>query len=97
MAAYVFGDIEVQNPAGLAPYREAVNETITKYGGRFLVRGGATKLKEGDPEPKYIVIIEFPDSAALDRWWNSPEYQHILPFRLENSTGRLFTVEGVSG
>jgi uncharacterized protein (DUF1330 family) len=96
MAAYLFGEIEVQNPAGLEPYRAAVNDTITKYGGRFLVRGGTTKLKEGGPEPKYIVVVEFPDSAALDRWWNSSEYQQILPFRLENTTGRLFTVEGLS-
>ena len=97
MAAYLFGEIEVTNPAGLAPYRAAVNDTIVKYGGRFLVRGGATRLKEGGPEPKYIVIVEFPDSAALDRWYNSPEYQQILPSRLDNSTGRLFIVEGVSG
>jgi uncharacterized protein (DUF1330 family) len=97
MTVYLFGEIEVENPAGLAPYRAAVNDTITRYGGRFLVRGGATRLNEGHPEPKYIVIVEFPDSAALDRWWNSPEYQQILPFRLENTTGRLFTVEGVSG
>jgi hypothetical protein len=25
--------------------------------GRFLVRGGAAKLKEGSPEPKYVVIF----------------------------------------
>jgi len=49
-----------KNPAGLAPYRAGVNDTITKYGGRFLVRGGPTKLKEGSPEPKYIVVVEFP-------------------------------------
>jgi len=97
MAVYLFGEIEVRNASGLAPYRAAVNETITRYGGRFLVRGGATNLKEGGPDPKYIVIVEFPDSAALDRWWNSSEYQQILPFRLENTTGRLFTVEGVTG
>ena len=95
MAAYLVGEIEVTNPAGLEPYRAAVGETITRYGGRFLVRGGATKLKEGDTEPKYVVIVEFPDAASLERWWTSPEYQKILPSRLENTTGRLFTVEGV--
>jgi uncharacterized protein (DUF1330 family) len=89
-------EIEVQNPSGLAPYRAAVEDTITKFGGRFLVRGRAAKLKEGDREPKYIVIVEFPDTGALEQWWNSSEYQQILPFRLENTTGRLFTVEGVS-
>jgi uncharacterized protein (DUF1330 family) len=42
------------------------------------------------------VILEFPDDAAVDRWYNSPEYQKILPHRLQNSTGRLFTVEGMT-
>jgi uncharacterized protein (DUF1330 family) len=32
----------------------------------------------------------------LKRWFDSPEYQKILPIRLDNSTGRLFAVEGIS-
>jgi Domain of unknown function (DUF1330) len=34
-----------------------------------------------------------PDGAAF--WYNSPEYQKILPDRLDNSTGRAFIVEDV--
>ena len=96
MPAYLVAENEVTNPAGFAPYRAAVGATVTQYGGRFLVRGGATDLIEGGPPPKTIVIIEFADTAALKRWYDSPEYQKILPSRLDNSTGRLFIVEGVS-
>ena len=42
MPAYLIGEFEVTNPAGLEPYR-AANDTIAKYGGQFLVRGGATR------------------------------------------------------
>ena len=76
--------------------RAAVGATITQYGGRFLVRAGATELFEGGPEPKRIVILEFADGAAFKRWYDSPEYQKILPLRLDNSTSRAFIVEGVS-
>jgi uncharacterized protein (DUF1330 family) len=69
---------------------------LAQYGGRFLVRGGAAELIEGGPEPKRIVILEFADTAAFRRWYDSPEYQKILPGRLDNSTGRAFIVEGVS-
>ena len=69
---------------------------MTQYGGRYLTRGGAAELIEGGPEPKRIVILEFADNAAVKRWYNSPEYQKILPMRLDNSTGRAFIVEGVS-
>ena len=75
MAFYVFVEMEISNRAGLEPYRAAVNDTIVQYGGRFLVRAGATRLIEGGPEPKTIVILEFPDAASFDRWWNSPEYR----------------------
>jgi uncharacterized protein (DUF1330 family) len=67
-----------------------------RAGRRFLTRGGATELVEGGPEPKRVVILEFADKEAVKRWCNSPEYQKILPMRLDNSTGRAFIVEGVS-
>jgi uncharacterized protein (DUF1330 family) len=47
MAAYLFGEIEVETPAGLAPYRTAVNRYVYQIWRRFPVRGGTTKLKEG--------------------------------------------------
>ena len=78
-------------------YRAAVPATIQQYGGRYLTRGGAAELIEGGPEPKRIVILlEVADTAAFKRWYNSPEYQKILPGRLNNATGRAFVVDGVS-
>jgi hypothetical protein len=32
----------------------------------------------------------------MKRWYNSPEYQKIVPGRLDNSTGRAFIVESAS-
>jgi uncharacterized protein (DUF1330 family) len=96
MPAYFVVELEVTNMEAMAPYREAVGATLAQYGGRFLVRGGATELIEGDPEPKRMVILEFADAAAIRRWYNSPEYQKILPNRLANSKARAFIVEGVS-
>jgi uncharacterized protein (DUF1330 family) len=96
MPAFFVAEIETTNEAAMEPYRAAVPATIAQYGGRFLIRGGATELVEGGPEPKRVVILEFADTAAVKRWYNSPEYQKILPIRLANSTGRAFIVEGVS-
>ena len=79
-----------------SPNRDAVSATVEQYGGRYLVLAGATELIEGGPEPKRIVILEFADKAAFKRWYDSPEYQKILPARLDNSTARAFVVEGVS-
>jgi uncharacterized protein (DUF1330 family) len=96
MPAYYVAEVEITNPAGFQPYGAAVGATLEQYGGRYLTRGGPTELIEGGPEPKRIVILEFADKAAVKRWYESPEYQKILPLRLNNSTGRGFIVEGVS-
>jgi uncharacterized protein (DUF1330 family) len=94
MPAYFVAEVEVTNPAGYESYRAAVPATIAQYGGRYLARGGNSELLEGGPEPKRVVILEFADTVAIKRWYNSPEYQKILPGRLTNSTGRAFIVEG---
>ena len=94
MPTYFVVELDVKNMDAMAEYRAAVPATLAQYGGRFLVRGGATELVEGGPEPKRIVVLEFADAAAIKRWYNSPEYQEILPGRLANSTGRAFIVEG---
>jgi len=94
MPAYFVVEIEITDMEAMAPYREAVGATLTQYGGRFLTRGGNVELIEGSPEPKRVVLLEFADTAAFKRWYNSPEYQKILPNRLANSRARAFIVEG---
>jgi len=94
MPAYFVAEVEVTNPAGYEPYRALAGASIAQYGGRFVARGGKAELIEGSPEPKRVVIIEFPDTAAVKRWYDSPEYQKALPIRLANSMGRAFIVEG---
>jgi uncharacterized protein (DUF1330 family) len=96
LSAYFVVELEITDMDAMAPYREAVGVTLAQYGGRFLVRAGATELIEGGPDPKRIVILEFADAVAFKRWYNSPEYQKILPNRFENSTARAFLVEGAS-
>jgi uncharacterized protein (DUF1330 family) len=95
MPAYFVVEIEITDMEAMAPYRDAVGATLTQYGGRFLSRGGNIELIEGGPEPKRIVLLEFADTGAFKRWYNSPEYQKILPNRLANSQARAFVVEGV--
>lgn len=94
MPAYFVAELD-GNMEAMANYRAAVPATLAQYGGHFIVRGGATELVEGGPQPSRIVILEFADAAAIKRWYNSPEYQKILPERLNNATGRAFIVEGV--
>jgi uncharacterized protein (DUF1330 family) len=69
---------------------------LEPYGGRFLVRGGATEMIEGDWLPGRLVIIEFPSKDAAHRWYDSPEYQAIVGIRHEAATARIIVTEGVT-
>ncbi|MCA8950201.1 MAG: DUF1330 domain-containing protein, partial [Planctomycetes bacterium] len=41
------------------------------------------------------VIVEFPSMQAAKTWYDSDEYQAILPYRTANSTGNFVWLEGV--
>lgn len=95
MAAYLIADIEVRDTAAYDRYRKDVPATLEKYGGRFVVRGGAAKGVEGGWQPSRVVVIEFPTMPALEAWYNSAEYKPLLDLRLAATTGRVIMVEGV--
>ena len=97
MAAYVLAEIEITNPEGYKEYTTRVPATIAKYGGRFLVRGGATTPLEGNWPQQRRVLIEFPSVEAAKRWYDSPDYEKLKAMRIANSKGRLLLLEGVAG
>ncbi len=97
MTAYVIAEIEVTNPDGYKPYTQLVPASIALYGGRFLVRGGAAEVLEGDWPQLRRVILEFPSMEAARAWWDSPEYAKPKELRRANSKGRLILLEGFDG
>lgn len=95
MPAYIVASVEVTNPDGYQEYSAQVPATLERYGGRFAVRGGSLEtLEGGDWFTKRLVVLEFPDREAARRWYQSEEYQRILPIRQANSTGKLVLVDG---
>jgi uncharacterized protein (DUF1330 family) len=94
MAAYVIADIGITDPVGYEAYRPLAAASVARFGGRFLARGGKAVLLESGPAPERIVVIEFADAAAAQRWYDSEEYQAALKIRQANSKGRVILVEG---
>jgi uncharacterized protein (DUF1330 family) len=95
MSAYVISELEVRDPVAIETYRTIAKEAVLKYGGRYLVRGGAASLIEGMPEPKSLVVIEFPSMEDAQAWYRSPEYAEALKVRATALERRLIFVEGV--
>jgi uncharacterized protein (DUF1330 family) len=95
MSAYLIVDIDVRDAASLDEYRKQVPATLTKYGGRFMVRGGRFEKLEGNWQPKRLVLLEFPGVEQAKRWYDSEEYRPLKTMRLKASNSNLILVEGV--
>jgi uncharacterized protein (DUF1330 family) len=94
MTAYIIAEVEVHDPDTYATYTAQTPGVIERFGGRFIVRGGAAEVLEGERAPGRLVVIEFPDAAGAMRFYHSPEYQAIIGIRHRAATSRLILVEG---
>jgi len=94
MSAYAIAEIDVVDPAAYEDYRKQVLAVVTKYGGKFIVRGGKIDPREGGWTPKRIVVVEFPSMTQAQKWYDSPEYAPLIKLRQKASKGKLILVEG---
>jgi len=95
MAAYVIGNFEILDAVTIERYRREAPATIEKYGGRYLVRGGAVEVLEGEFVPKRVTVLEFPSVERAKAWYESPEYRALAKLRQAASRGDVFIVAGV--
>ena len=94
--AYFVGNINITDPEGYAEYQKHVPQTISDFGGCYLVRGGMTTQIEGDSLGGRNVVLEFPGREQAEAWYQSDAYQSIIHHRKNNSTGTLLLVDGLS-
>jgi uncharacterized protein (DUF1330 family) len=95
MTAYLIGDIEVTDPAAYEEYRRRVPALIEAHGGRYLVRGAAPDVLEGEWTPKRTVVLAFPSMDALKGFWNSAEYRPLRAIRERAAKSNLVALDGV--
>ena len=70
-------------------------DSIARYDGQYIVRGGGVEPIEGGWAPKHIVIVEFPTMERARQWYQSPEYADALKVRQKALNRRLIFVKGV--
>ncbi len=60
---------------------------------RVLAVDLASEVVEGDAADTRTVIIEFPSRESFRAWYESSEYQEVLPMRLKSVPGTLAVVD----
>jgi uncharacterized protein (DUF1330 family) len=91
---YLIAEIDVQDAGQYAKYTAQTPAAVAKHGGKFVVRGGVWDAVEGRSPQGRVVVIEFPSLDAARTFYQSDDYQPLIPIRQSASTGRVFLVEG---
>ncbi|MFF0038886.1 DUF1330 domain-containing protein [Streptomyces mirabilis] len=98
MPAYLIARINhvKQNPdwgKETSEYRSRISGTLEPFGARFVVQAGSPESVEGDWNPLFLTIIEFPSADHIRRWYASDAYQDIVSLRTRNVDSDLVIVE----
>jgi uncharacterized protein (DUF1330 family) len=94
MPAYVVVDIEGASEE-LAAYREAAPAAVEAAGGKYIARGGALTVLEGDWNPKRVTIVEFKDVEAAKAFYESEQYRAARELRKDASPFKMVIVDGL--
>ena len=96
MSVYVVAQGRIENRDMLNQYVETAIPTITAHGGRIVAFDETPEVVEGAVDFPRTVIVEFPNRVAFRDWYDSDEYQAILPIRFESMPGTLIVVKGLA-
>jgi uncharacterized protein (DUF1330 family) len=95
MSAYCFFDVlNITDPEKMNAYRDLVFANVKQHGGRYLVVGGQFDVVEGDWQPTFPVIIEFPSLEQAHAWYDSADYAELKALRLAASAANAVFIEG---
>ncbi len=82
MSAYAIANFNVLNEDKLKQYGAAAAATIGQYGGEYIAKGKAVSL-HGEANHSMMVVIKFKNLETATNWYQSEEYQQLIPVRNE--------------
>lgn len=96
MTAYLIVDSQLTDPDHYENYKLQAKPVVEQFGGEYLARGGALSVKETDLwSPSRIVVIRFPSRDQAERFYQSPQYQAVLPISKASARRTVFILDGL--
>lgn len=95
MPAYMIVTVAIRDRTRfIEEYGKPTAALIAQFGGSYVVRGpGCISYEGGRPDRMSAVVSVWPDKAAIDAFWNSPEYQPLKAIRQAISDADVQVVE----
>jgi uncharacterized protein (DUF1330 family) len=81
MAAYLIGHITIKDHTYWQKYTEGVRNSLLPYEAEIIFRGRLSGVLAGQHPHEHTVVIKFLDQDTLQNWYQSKEYQDLIPIR----------------
>lgn len=80
MSAFVIASFNLLDEDKLKQYSAAAARTIAKFEGEFIAKGKSANI-HGEKRFAMTAVIQFVDKETAENWYQSAEYQQIIPLR----------------
>ena len=95
MSTYLIAEVNPKNPEAYSEYLSKVPKIVSKYNGKYLVRGGKISHHEGKWKPKRMVVVKFPNREKAMAFYDSKEYRKFKLIRNKVADSNLIFVDGI--
>ena len=79
--ACLVGRVKVKDAATWDAYRNGIPATLSPWNATLVARGSKPLVLAGETDETDMVVIRFPDRAAVTAWYASHAYQALIPLR----------------
>ena len=95
MPVYALAQITIHDRERYERYVARFAAVFSRFEGRLLAADESPVVLEGEWPHQKVILMSFPDRAALERWAYSPEYREIAQDRVAATSGTVLLVHGV--
>ena len=81
MSALMISTITVKDPAKFQDYMVKTQDVARPFGAELVFRGKLDRQLSGQGSHQLAVVVSFPSAERLNAWFDSPEYQSLIPLR----------------
>ena len=81
MSAFFVATSKIRDTEKFQEYGGKAGQTLAAFGGELVTKGKAENTLAGTSDHHAVGVIRFPDLEALNNWYNSAEYQALIPLR----------------
>ncbi len=81
MTAFFIATPKITDAEKFQEYAAKAGKTTAAFGGELVIRGAVANVLAGESDHTATAVVKFADIKTLNDWYQSAEYQAIIPLR----------------